>query len=97
MTFGYDANVVRLWNTAGSNGLYDHGKSLEFQLDHIRSKNPRRPVLFVAHSLGGLVCEQALLLSDATREPNSIANNTVGIVFMGTPHYGSSILGFYVG
>jgi protein SERAC1 len=91
MTFGYDANVVRLWNTASANGLYDHGKSLEYHLDHVRSKSPRRPILFVAHSLGGLVCEQALLLSDATRRVDSITNNTIGVLFMGTPHYGSSL------
>jgi hypothetical protein len=91
MTFGYDANVVRLWNTASANGLYDHGKSLEYHLDHVRSESSRRPILFVAHSLGGLVCEQALLLSDATRRVDSIANNTIGVLFMGTPHYGSSL------
>jgi protein SERAC1 len=91
MTFGYDANVVRLWSIAGSSGLYDHGKSLEYQLDHARSRDSSRPIFFVAHSLGGLVCEQALLLGDATRQSDSIVNNTKGILFMGTPHYGSSL------
>ena len=91
ITFGYDANVVRIWDTASSNGLYDHGKSLEFQLSRIRKRGSRNPILFIAHSLGGLVCEQALLRSDASREAHSIINNTGGIIFMGTPHYGSSL------
>jgi hypothetical protein len=91
MTFGYDANIVQLWNSASANGLYDHGKSLEYHLAHARSESPHRPILFVAHSLGGLVCEQALLLSDATRRVDSIASNTIGVLFMGTPHYGSSL------
>src|ERR1700743_344192 len=85
MTFGYDANVVRLWNTASANGLHDHGQSLEYHLDHVRLECSRRPILFITHSLGGLVCEQALLLSDATRRVDSIANSTIGILFMGTP------------
>lgn len=80
MTFGYDADVVRFWTMASSNRLVDHGNS--------------RPITFVAHSLGGLVCEEALVLSDKRQDLRSILANTLGIIFMGTPHGGSDLAGW---
>lgn len=89
MTFGYDADVVRLWTIASSNRLGDHGKSLVYALLDQREQVGQRPIIFVAHSLGGLVCEDALNLSDKRQSLRSILSNTLGIVFMGTPHGGS--------
>lgn len=90
MTFGYDADVVRLWGVAGSNKLQDHGKSLT---NAILNQRPgaisNRPIIFVAHSLGGLVCKAALTLADRRRELKSILDNTIGVIFMGTPHDGA--------
>jgi hypothetical protein len=45
-----------------------------------------RTIVFIAHSLGGLVCEEALILSDKRQELQNILTNTLGIIFMGTPH-----------
>ena len=49
----------------------------------------RRPLIFIAHSLGGIIVKQALVW--AHREPRyrSIKDHTLGIVFFGTPHRGS--------
>ena len=60
MTFGYDADVVGIVKTAGSNTLRDHGKSLanDIAIRRARSNSITRPLIFVAHSLGGLVLEQ---------------------------------------
>jgi hypothetical protein len=54
-----------------------------------------RPIIFVAHSLGGLVLKSALIHSDAARqgalaEHRSIKLSTHGILFMGTPHQGGN-------
>ncbi|UNI16388.1 hypothetical protein JDV02_002823 [Purpureocillium takamizusanense] len=54
-----------------------------------------RPIIFVAHSLGGLVLKSALIHSDAARqgalaEHRSIKLSTYGILFMGTPHQGGN-------
>jgi hypothetical protein len=50
-----------------------------------------RPLIFVAHSLGGLVCKEAILLSRNNPETHlqTIFNCTKGILFMGTPHRGA--------
>jgi protein SERAC1 len=97
MTFGYDADVVKIWGRtpAGSNGLHGHGKSLAYAISDSRSTATakERPLIFVAHSLGGLVCEQSLLVCRAANEPRlkSILQSVIGIVFMGTPHKGSDL------
>ena len=49
----------------------------------------KRPIIFIAHSLGGIIVKQALVW--AHREPRyqNIRDHTLGIVFFGTPHRGS--------
>ena len=49
----------------------------------------KRPLIFIAHSLGGIIVKQALVW--AHREPRykPIKDHTLGIVFFGTPHQGS--------
>jgi protein SERAC1 len=97
MTFGYDADVVKIWGMtpAGSNGLHGHGKSLAYALSDSRSaaSAKERPLILVAHSLGGLVCEQAMLVCRAANELRlkSVLQSVVGIVFLGTPHRGSDL------
>src|ERR1700712_5127662 len=48
-------------------------------------------MIFVAHSLGGLVTQFALNLSFQSPEEDirSIEKDAIGIIFMGTPHNGS--------
>lgn len=62
LSFGYDADVVRALDAASSNSLRDHGKSLahELAMNKMRARAIDRPTFFVAHSLGGLVCEQVM-------------------------------------
>jgi len=55
-----------------------------------------RPIIFVCHSLGGLVVKRALiysfnLRSVRTEHLRSIYVSTFGILFLGTPHNGSDI------
>ncbi|KAJ5863192.1 hypothetical protein N7455_007260 [Penicillium solitum] len=55
------------------------------------AKENRRPLIFVAHSLGGLVTEQALLISrgSAQKYYKDVFESTAAIAFIGTPHLGS--------
>ncbi|XP_028802946.1 uncharacterized protein LOC114758094, partial [Neltuma alba] len=49
-----------------------------------------RPVIFVTHSMGGLVVKQILYKA---KEENfdHLVNNTIGIVFYSCPHFGSKL------
>ncbi|XP_065881325.1 uncharacterized protein [Euphorbia lathyris] len=49
-----------------------------------------RPVVFVTHSMGGLVVKQMLHKARAENNDN-LVNNTVGIVFYSCPHFGSKL------
>jgi hypothetical protein len=93
ISYGYDANLVGLWRNASGEGLRGHGKLLAYAISNSRPNVTKRPLFFIAHSLGGLVTEQALLVSLEPNEPRlqSIVPCTNGIVFMGTPHSGSSL------
>jgi hypothetical protein len=92
LTYGYDAYIVRK-TVAGSNRLIDHATNLlnDLATDRRRNSASSRPLIFVAHSLGGLVCKKAILLSrnELDSYHRNIFDYTKGIVFMGTPHKGS--------
>lgn len=91
LTYGYDAYIVSK-SVAGSNRLIDHAMNLVTDLttDRTGCHASSRPLIFVAHSLGGLVCKEAILLSrnNPERRRRDIFIHLKGIIFMGTPHKG---------
>lgn len=64
-----------------------------------------RPIIFICHSLGGLVVKQSLITAATYKSYNrhptlgEIFSRTCGVVFFGTPHRGSgkATLGELVG
>ncbi|KAL4870668.1 hypothetical protein BDV12DRAFT_195147 [Aspergillus spectabilis] len=50
-----------------------------------------RPIIFIAHSLGGIVVKEALVQAKLGSTYNSIQLATYGIAFFGTPHRGSHL------
>lgn len=93
LTFGYDAYVVNK-GVAGQNRLAGHAVSLVNDLTAERTRTEQgscRNLIFVAHSLGGLVCKKALLYSRDNPDTHlrGVYECTKGIIFMGTPHGGS--------
>lgn len=92
LTYGYDAYIVRK-GVASSNRLIDHATNLlnDLTTDRVCCNALSRPIIFVVHSLGGLVCKKAILLSRNNPETHlrGIFNCTIGILFMGTPHRGA--------
>lgn len=92
MTFGYDADVIKIWGMADGNNLRNHGKSLAFAVPDRRRDCRERPIIFIAYSLGGIVCEQVLFrCGDGDKNFEKIFRSTRGIIFMGTPHAGSDL------
>ncbi|RDW56930.1 hypothetical protein BP5796_12997 [Coleophoma crateriformis] len=94
LTWGYDAYVVRK-SVASKNRLIDHATNLlnDLTIDREANDASYRSLIFVVHSLGGLVCKEAIMSSRNHPEPHlrSIFDHTAGIIFMGTPHRGSWI------
>jgi HEAT repeat protein len=55
-----------------------------------------RPVVFITHSLGGLLVKKMLYkaVTDNVSEEEALVKNTKGIVFLATPHAGSNLANF---
>jgi len=81
--FGYRGFAMPLW---------DRAKSVLLQLEN--RGIGQRPLVFVAHSMGGLLVKQLL---DAANEPSAqnpwkgIVKKTRGVCFIATPHIGSDL------
>ncbi|XP_014553238.1 hypothetical protein COCVIDRAFT_108238, partial [Bipolaris victoriae FI3] len=94
ITWGYDANVANGFSYASREGIRGHDERLLHNLYRIR-RSITRPIIFVCHSLGGLVCKEALIITAVydkhQRHPKLAATyaNTRGVIFPRTPHRGS--------
>lgn len=80
------------------NTVYDIAWDLLVALESERRIEPSRPVLFVVHSLGGIVVKEMLRRSRGCHmgqtHLHSIFTSTMGIMFFGTPHAGADPRGF---
>ncbi|KAN0086995.1 vegetative incompatibility protein HET-E-1 [Elaphomyces granulatus] len=88
MSFGYNASAA-LGNTTAT--IADHAKDLlGCMVDKREEEDEKtRPIIFVGHSLGGIVIKQALFQAKIEPQYQTISEATVGIIFLGTPHRGS--------
>ncbi|KAL7928816.1 hypothetical protein V8C35DRAFT_332512 [Trichoderma chlorosporum] len=76
-TYGYNADVIEgIFQANNKNHISHHGRDLA------------QPVIFIAHSLGGVV------VKDAIRRSAKCQSQTRFIVFYGTPHRGSALAGW---
>ncbi|EXK25983.1 hypothetical protein FOMG_17424 [Fusarium oxysporum f. sp. melonis 26406] len=90
LTFGYDTKVTKYTSgPTNMNSIFSHGKDFLFALG--RDRVPDRPLIFIAHSLGGILVKEMLALSSTsdTVSLQGIVMSTAAIIFMGTPHRGS--------
>lgn len=98
--YGYNADVSSKKHGTGpsSNYIHQHAQTLVTFLTTYRKskKTTRNPIIWVAHSLGGILVKRALEHSDSVRvadheDYRSIYVSTYGIIFLGTPHDGSEL------
>ncbi|KXJ93659.1 hypothetical protein Micbo1qcDRAFT_172568 [Microdochium bolleyi] len=89
LTYGYDSRVTKGYRPANQNNIFSHAKDLLYSIQ--REKPPTRPIIFVVHSLGGLLVKEMLRRSDASEENEiqDVVKSTNAVIFMGTPHRGS--------
>ncbi|KAI1462621.1 Alpha/Beta hydrolase protein [Annulohypoxylon moriforme] len=94
--FGYDTGIVhRDQPSVANTEIHSDANDLCAKLAAERSNTNTsdRPIVFVAHSLGGLVAAQILVHGEQKPESStikSITSNLRGMIFLGTPFRGSS-------
>ncbi|KAL4913296.1 hypothetical protein BDW62DRAFT_192757 [Aspergillus aurantiobrunneus] len=89
--YGYNSTVTDA-RTMSTASIKDHADTLLNLLDMERKEQmaARAPkIIWICHSLGGLVVKQALLNAHEDRKYTSIRTDTCGLVFFGTPHRGA--------
>ncbi|KAL7780982.1 ankyrin repeat protein [Trichoderma afarasin] len=90
LIYGYDTRLIR---SRSFQNLTDLGKALQIDMKGIRGFTQTRPIIFIGHSLGGLVIKEAIVkLKEALDEKDdSILCSTAGFLFFGVPHQGMAI------
>ncbi|RPA77438.1 hypothetical protein BJ508DRAFT_228758 [Ascobolus immersus RN42] len=98
MTYGYNSHPDEFLGAASTNKLHDHAVTFvnELYYNRRRARGVERPIIFVAHSLGGLLVKRALIYANTCSSGHnlhlrSIKTSTFGILFFGTPHQGSDM------
>ena len=103
LTFGYDTAVHhKFGQPRNQNTVYEFAWEFLNCLGDARQPDAviRRPLVFIAHSLGGIITKEALRQASlrGTHQSDShlrnIFSSTLGIIFFGTPHRGSDPRGF---
>jgi len=89
VTYGYGPNLAKFSNSADNIHAYGEELLCSIHNFHIETIHLSKelPIYFIAHSMGGLILENALCISVRSGESlRTIAKRTAGILFLGTPH-----------
>ncbi|KAG8526971.1 uncharacterized protein KY384_008400 [Bacidia gigantensis] len=89
-SYGYPADIV--FNPSKAT-LYDLAVGFVSSLMTKRLPRQRRPIIFVAHSMGGIICKKALILALNDPYYRPILEDCAAVLFFGTPHRGSELSG----
>ncbi|CAM1505177.1 Fc.00g108140.m01.CDS01 [Cosmosporella sp. VM-42] len=90
MIYGYESGIPR---SKKIQNLEDLGTSFRDSLLPLANTPTTRPIVLVAHSLGGLIVKQTLIsLSKSKKEDDvKLLKLVYGIVFFGVPHDGMDV------
>ncbi|KAK4888605.1 hypothetical protein LTR27_012500 [Elasticomyces elasticus] len=90
LSYGYNSSVAL---SQTFSGVDEFAELLLNSLEQERDACKGRPIVFICHSLGGIVVKKALIVAH-NRSPSyykDILDSVQGIVFMGVPHAGAGI------
>ncbi|KAF7503753.1 hypothetical protein GJ744_003295 [Endocarpon pusillum] len=99
LTFGYSANFLR---GSGKNkmSVLDFAKDLLFDLKYGKDgsvpelddlRMGERPIIFVVHSMGGLIVKEAYMQGQNDPTYEDIIKTVSSIIFLSTPHRGTNL------
>ncbi|KAM0554809.1 hypothetical protein ACHAPJ_006542 [Fusarium lateritium] len=90
MTFGYDSTVLFGKSRAQ---VHDYAVDLTNRLEMFRqhSQELHRPLIFICHSLGGVIFKEFLVQVTLDKDVEHLAQSVAGVVFLGCPHRGSRV------
>lgn len=97
MTYGYDSHPTHFYRGAAVQmTITQHSRQLLQTVTNSRSRCMKRPLVFVAHSLGGILVKDAMVLSDRHPQPHmqDVALSCRYMMFFGTPHQGATIASY---
>ena len=93
-SFGYDAPGFQYFGQGMSR--FDQASNLleylqVYDIGKTSTSFPKRPLIFVTHSLGGLVVKEVIRTAQSFPEYQAIVEQVEGIVFLSTPHTGTHL------
>lgn len=92
LVYGYDSDPSHFYKATTQMNISQHGRNLLEEVVSRRNKCKTRPIVFVAHSLGGIIVKDAIVESKKyVQQPRmqEVANSCRAIFFFGTPHRGA--------
>lgn len=92
LLFAYNSSILA---NASNAPVHGHANTLLNRLHNKRREETEkhRPIIFIAHSLGGLLVKQALVEAKLNPLYACIKASTYGLVFFATPHSGGNRAG----
>lgn len=89
LLFAYNSSVLV---NASNTPVHGHANTLLNRLHNKRrgENEKHRPIIFISHSLGGLLVKQALVEAKLNPLYTCIKASTHGLAFFGTPHSGGN-------
>jgi triacylglycerol esterase/lipase EstA (alpha/beta hydrolase family) len=94
LTFGYDSTIAFSRSVATIEDIaLQLLTALHMERESDEALGTRRPIVFVCHSLGGIVVKKALVLANERSSDvgfKDILDNTRAIAFLAVPHRGSA-------
>lgn len=94
LTYGYDADTHSP-ECVSTQTMRRHADGFAKALSRKR-EDPRRPIIFIAHDLGGIILKWALVIChnqglESKCDLRDILIATHAILFFGTPHFGTDV------
>ncbi|KAN0104101.1 WD40 repeat-like protein [Hyaloscypha variabilis] len=95
LTFGYNATILKANKNTSS--ILDFAKALLFDLKYGKGLEMEElnigeaPVIFIVHSMGGLIVKEAYMQGKLDPEYESITKAISAIIFLATPHRGTNL------